>query len=261
MRPSGRIPYIPDMKIMQSMPFALACCAGCSKPAVAPELTLFECTPKALVVLEISGQQELPAVPDGLAWSRFSPMGLYPERPLEDILVSADSSGKLLMLLEREPGTELEGASRQHMFITLDELHRPVFVSPDGLALDLGETAVTPGPYGHGAVLFLLEKYRPDLLLISIDDPGPDSLSALLAFWSESAETRDFRFVLLSSPAEETRGWCIMNWRGIQGGFIPGLSFGGFEKTLAIIVGLPWDQSVFSGVPAATVLNTREQNP
>lgn len=260
MRPSGRIPYIPGMKISHSLHFVLAC-AGCGKPAAVTEAALFECEPKALVVLEIREQQELPDVPDGAAWSRFSRVGRYPEQPLETLLLSADSSGKLLMLLERQPGTELEGASRQHMFITLDDLHRPVFVSPEGLALDIQETAITPGPDGHGTVLFLLEKYRPDLLFISIDDPGPDSLSALLAFWSESATTRDFRFVLLSSPTAEARGWCVMNWRGIQGGFIPGLSFGGFEKTLGILIGLPWDQSVFSGVPAATVLTTREQNP
>ncbi|MFO7625995.1 MAG: hypothetical protein R6V62_01895 [Candidatus Fermentibacteraceae bacterium] len=235
--------------------------AACARPGAGTELALFECSPKTVVVLEITGRQELPDLPDGLAWSRFSRTDRYSDNPMENLLLSADSSGKLLMLLEREPGTELPGATRQHMFITLDDLHRPVIVSPEGLALDLNETSITPGPEGHGAVILLLEKYRPDLLFISIDDPGPDSLSALLAFWSESATIRDFRFVLLSAPSSESRGWCAMNWRGIQGGFIPGLSFGGFEKTLAILVGLPWDQSVFSGVPAATVLNTREQNP
>lgn len=223
-------------------------------------MTLFECAPKALVVLEVTGRQEFD-VPDGLAWSRFSRTASYSDHPMEGLLVSADSCGKLLMLLEREPGTELQQATRQHMFITLDDLHQPVIVSPGGLALDLHVASITPGPDGHGAVLLLLEKYRPDLLFISIDDPGPDSLSALLAFWSESATTRDFRFILLSAPSPESRGWCAMNWRGIQGGFIPGLSFGGFEKTLAILAGLPWEQSVFSGVPAATVLNNREQNP
>lgn len=235
--------------------------AACARPGATTELALFPCTPKALVVLEVMGGPDLPTVRGGLAWSRFSRTDRYQDRSTEKFLVSADSCGKLLMLLEGEPGTELPWATRQHMLIALDEMHRPVTVSPEGLAQDLQEAPITPGPDGHSAVLQLLDKYRPDVLFISIDDPGPDSLSALLAFWGESATTRDFRFVLLSVPSPESRGWCAMNWRGIQGGFIPGLSFGGFEKTLAILAGLPWDQSVFSGVPAATVLNNREQNP
>lgn len=258
MRPSGRIPYIPGMKTMPVLP-CLLLWSACSRPGATTEPAFFSCTPKALVFLEVLGGPELPAVRGGLAWSRFS----RTERnlPTGNLLVSADSCGKLLMLLEREPGTELPWATRQHMLIALDEMNRPVTVSPEGLAHDLQEAPITPGPGGHGAVLQLLDKYRPDVLFISIDDPGPDSLSALLTFWSESATARDFRFVLLSAPSPGSRGWCAMNWRGIQGGFIPGLSFGGFEKTLAILAGLPWDQSVFSGVPAATVLNNREQNP
>jgi hypothetical protein len=260
MRPSGRIPYIPGMKLRHFLLVAMAC-TGCDNPGAARELALFELTPKSLVVLSIVGRQELPVIPEGLAWSRFSRTESLSETPMLSLLESSDSCGKLLMLLEQEPGTELRETTRQHMFITLNALHQPAVVSPGGLAPDLHEASITPGPHGHATVLLLLEKYRPDLLFISIEDPGPDSLSALLAFWSESSMTRDFRFVLLSAPSEESRGFCVMNWRGISGGFIPGLSFGGFEKTLGILLGLPWDQSVFSGVPAATVLNTREQNP
>jgi len=260
MRPSGRIPYIPRMKSTRLL-FCLLLPASCGRPGVNTEMTVFDPAQKTMVILDVIDPGSMPDIPDGLAWSRFSLTDRYPDDTIESLLSTADSCGKLMMLLEYEPGTELPDPSRQHMFITLDELHRPVAVFPEGLAPDLHETSITPGPEGHGTVLLLLEKYRPDLLFISMNDPGPDSLSALLVFWSESATNRDFRFIILSTPTPESRGWCAMNWRGIQGGFVPGLSFEGFEKTLAILAGLPWDQSVFTGVPAATVLNTREQNP
>lgn len=254
MRPSGRIPYIQGMKRRHAMLPLLLWVASCAEPDAGSDSAVFDVTQKAVVVLEIAGGQALPEVPEGLAWGRFARTEGHSERPLGGLLASADSCGKLLMLLEREPGTELNGAARQHMFITLDSRNRPVTVSPGGLTLDLPDSTITPGPSGHRTVLLLLEKYRPDLLFMSIDDPGPDSLAALLSFWSGSAENRDFRFVLVSAPSSRFRGWCVMNWRGIQGGFLPGLTFGGFEKTLAILMGLPWDQSVFTGVPAAAVL-------
>lgn len=254
MRPSGRIPYIPGMKPAHSLAL-LPVLASCAGPGVSGEPAVFELQQKATVILEIVDGHEMPDVPEDLAWSRFSRSESSGDRPLGGLIVSADSAGKLLMLIESEPGTELQAAARQHMFITLDDWSRPVRVSPEGLALDLQDSTITPGPAGHRTLLLLLGKYRPDLLFISMDDPGPDSLSALLSFWSESAATRDFRFVLLSAPAPGSRGWCVMSWRGIRGGFVPGLSFGGFGKTLAILAGLPWDRSVFSGVPAAVVLS------
>lgn len=226
-----------------------ACCAG--EPGTSGALP-FDPALKTLVIVQVRGVLHPPST-DGLAWCFFAGGDSGSPGLIEGLLAAADSAGMLLMLVEQEPFIELSGL-RQHVFLKLDDTHRPVAISPEGLEAELEGLHLTPDPQGQEIILGLREKYRPDIVFISVNPPGDGLLDDLTTFWADAALTRDIRFILFSTPSPEGRGWCAMNWRGIPGSFIPGLTFGGFLKTVAILAGLPWDPSAFSGVPAATLL-------
>ncbi len=230
---------------------------GCGGSPGVPEAPLFTPSAKPMVILEIRDAAAPPPL-EGFAWCFFTRSELQDAPSLESLLTSADSEGRLLMLVEQEPGTELEGM-RQHMFVLLDQFLVPVSISPEGLAAELEGFTLTPDAQGHGVILDLFSKYRPDLLFISIGCNDLDALAGIVGFWREGSFTKDFRLFVYSPPSLGSRGWCAMSWRDVPVGCIPGLSFGGFTKTLGIFAGLPWDPSVFTGVPAVHVLQEQTQ--
>lgn len=232
------------------LPVLLAACSAVDPgPGAA---VLFQPNLKPIVMVEVRDVPHPPST-EGLAWCFFTRGGGPYGMPARDILAAADSAGMLLMLVQREPLIQLPG-TRQHIDLELDRDHLPVGIHPEGLRAELEGLVLTPDTEGQRIILNLREKYRPDMIYVFLDPPGPAALGELASFWADAALNRDIRFVLFSPPSHESRGWCAMYWRGIPGGFVPGLTFGGFGKTLAILAGLPWDPSVFTGVPAATLL-------
>lgn len=241
------------MTIGRLAPLALAMAAGCGPGVPSPGGNeLFPVRVKGLVLLELRGELRPPSGED-LSWSVFSLDDSGLGDTLEEFIFSADSAGKLLLLVQQEPEIPLEG-SRQHIQVVLDQGAAPVSVRPGGLTPELEGIFMTPDSQGQSVILGLFEKYRPDIAFISVDTPDRMALGSTVAFWRDAALNKDFRLAVFSAPAPGRRGWCALAWRGLEPGFLPGLSYSGFLKSMRIITGLPWDPSSASGVPAAAVL-------
>ncbi len=236
----------------------LGIAAGCgTEEAFQLKNHLFPMTAKSMVVFEVRGECPPPSGGEFM-WTVFSQEESNFSDSIGGFLFAADSAEKLLLLVRQEPRTTLEGR-RQHLDIGLDRPAAPVSIRPDGLAPELEGLFMTPDSAGQSVILGLFEKYRPDIVFISVDTPDRASMDATVAFWRNAALTKDFRLAVFSAPTPGRRGWCALAWRGLEPGFFPGLSFIGFMKTLRIIAGLPWDPSTASGIPAAAALAKDER--
>jgi hypothetical protein len=241
------------MTIGRLAPLVIAMTAGCGA-GVQPSggIELFPVPVKGLVLLELRGESRPPSG-EGLSWSVFSlEDSRFGDSP-EGFLFSADSAGKLLLLIQQEPEISLEG-SRQHIQVVLDQASAPVSVLPEGVTPELEGLSLSPDSQGQSVILGLFEKYRPDIAFISVDTPGRAALGATVAYWRDAALTKDFRLAVFSPPGPGRRGWCALAWRGLEPGFLPGLSYSGFLKSMRIVTGLPWDHSASTGIPAAAAL-------
>ncbi len=194
-----------------------------------------------------------PEQTSGFSWCYFVTEGEPAMISADSLLLSADAGGMLLIVVDQE-AVRAPFGERQHLFIGTDGLHRPVSITPEGLAVELSALELTPDHSGQTVLLGLMDKYRPDMVYLSMPQPDTDSVNGILSFWSAFAPARDIRFIAYSPPSEFSRGWCVVSWRGLDTDYIPGLTFEGFMKTVAILAGLPCDLSVSTGVPAASIL-------
>jgi hypothetical protein len=197
-----------------------------------------------LLLAELSGLDPYMALPRSLALrgedvahARLAPTGFAADTlGLAGALArDAMRNNYLCLLVDLDP-PQPAAPDGGRSNIILRSLDSGVAVSPPEVATEVVDS-VWAGWHGRQeTVASLMDKYRPDVLIMRLRPESPGQVQYLMEAW----EGRGLDLVLYSPPRPEAdyRGWAVLRGPSFLGGRMDGLTLPGLHATLRTVLGV-----------------------